>query len=78
MEAFQELHAVYTGEPDVQQHERGLQGIEPLPEAFGVRKGEDFISLVLQNALDGGGDGRYVVYDTDRVHIRLYLLFVGI
>jgi hypothetical protein len=69
MQASQKLHPVYAGEPDIQQNEGGLHGIEPLPETFRIRKYEDLIPLGLQDALYRGSDGRYVVYDTDRIHM---------
>jgi hypothetical protein len=72
MQTLQELHAVYAGEPDIQQDKRWFQGIEPLPEAFRIGKGDGLIPLVLQYALYCGRDGGFVVYDTDRIHIRLF------
>jgi hypothetical protein len=76
MEALQELHAVDAGKPDIQQDQRRLHGVEALPEALCVRKCDGLISLVLENALYCGRDGRFVVYYADRVHIRLFPMFV--
>jgi hypothetical protein len=76
MQTFQELHAVYAGEPDIQQDERGLQGVELLPQALRIGKCDGLIPLVLQDARYGGSDGGFVVYYANRVHIRLCLMFV--
>jgi hypothetical protein len=78
VQTLQELHAVYARQPDIQQDERGLHGIEPLPEALRIRKYDGLISLVLHDARYGGTDGSFVVYYTDRVHIRLCLMFIPV
>jgi hypothetical protein len=78
MQTFQELHPVYARKPDVEQHERGLHGIEFQPEGLGIRKGESLVPLVLQDAGYCGSDGSFVVYYADRVHIRLCTDFTEI
>jgi hypothetical protein len=71
MQAFQKLQTVCAREPDIQHDERGLHGIEPLPEALRIRKYDALIPLVLQDARYYGTDGRFIVYYTDRFHITL-------
>jgi hypothetical protein len=78
MQTFQELHTVYAWEPDIQQDERGLHGVEALPEALRIRKYDGLIPLVLQDARYRGIDGRFVVYYANRVHIRLCLMFIPV
>jgi hypothetical protein len=78
MQTFQDLHAVHAREPNIQQDERRLHGIEPLPQALSFCKYDGLISLVLQNVRYGGTDGRFVVYYIDRIHIRLSLMFLSV
>jgi len=65
MQTFQDLHAVHAREPDIQQDERGLHGIEPLPQTLSIHKYYSLISLVLQNVRYSGTDGGFVVYYID-------------
>jgi hypothetical protein len=78
MQTFKDLHAVHAREPDIQQDERGLQGVEPQPQALSIRKYDGLIPFVLQDVRYGGTDGRFVVYYIDRVHIRLCLMFLSV
>ncbi len=76
LEPLQELHAVHARKPHIEQDERWFYGVELLPEALGIGKDDGLVSLVLQDTLDRGADGRFVVYDADRVHRRPGPIFV--
>ncbi len=71
VQTFQKLQTVYPWEPEIQQDERGLHCIEPLPEALRIRKYDGRIPLIFQDVRYCGTDERFIVYYTDRVHITL-------